>query len=54
MQNSSSDTFTSCYTRNCNIKAKLKTTDKWVTVTSSDDLFKHEIDVDLDGLWQNT
>jgi len=50
MQNSSSDTFTSCYTRNCNIKAKLKTTDKWVTVTSSDDLFKHEIDVDLDGL----
>ena len=46
MQKSCSDTFTSCYTRNGNIKAKLKTTEKWVTVTSPDDLFKHRIDVD--------
>ena len=46
MQKSCSDTFTFCYTRNGNIKAKLKTTDKWVTVTSPEDLFKHEIDVD--------
>ena len=45
MQNSCSDTFTSCYTRNGNIKAKLKTAEKWVTVTSPDDLFKHGIDV---------
>jgi len=41
-----SDTFTSCYTRNGNIKAELKTTEKWVTVTSPDDLFKRGIDVD--------
>ena len=47
MQKSCSDTFTSCYTRNGNIKAKLKTTDKWVTVTSPDDLLKHGIDVDF-------
>jgi len=47
MQKSCSDTFTSCYTRNGNIKAKLKTSEKWVTVTSSDDLFKHGIDVDF-------
>jgi len=46
MQKSCSDTFASCYTRNGNIKAKLKTTEKWVTVTSPDDLFKHGIDVD--------
>ena len=46
MQKSCSDTFTSCYTRNGNIKAKLKTTENWVTVTSPDDLFKHGIDVD--------
>ena len=46
MQKSCSDTFTSCYTRNGNIKAKLKSTEKWVTVTSPDDLFKHRIDVD--------
>ena len=46
MQKSCSDTFTSCYTRNDNIKAKLKTSEKWVTVTSPDDLFKHGIDVD--------
>ena len=45
MQKSCSDTFTSCYTQNGNIKAKLKTTEKWVTVTSPD-LFKHGIDVD--------
>jgi len=38
MQKSCSDTFASCYTRNGNIKAKLKTTEKWVTVTSPDDL----------------
>jgi len=44
-QKSCSDTFTSCYTRNGNIKAKLKTSEKWVTVTSPD-LFKHGIDVD--------
>ena len=31
---------------NGNIKAKLKTSEKWVTVTSPDDLFKHGIDVD--------
>ena len=46
MQKSCSDTFTSCYTRNSNMKAKLKTSEKWVTVTSPDDLFKHGIDVD--------
>ena len=45
MQKSCSDKFTSCYTRNGNIKAKLKTSEKWVTVTSPDDLFKHGIDV---------
>jgi len=28
------------------MKAKLKTSEKWVTVTSPDDLFKHGIDVD--------
>ena len=44
-QKSCSHTFTSCYTRNGNIKAKLKTTEKWVTITSPDDL-KHGIDVD--------
>ena len=47
MQKSCSDTFTSCYTRNGNIKAKLKATEKWVTVTSPDDLFKYGIDVDF-------
>ena len=46
MQKSCSDTLTSCYTRNGNIKAILKTSEKWVTVTSPDDLFKHGIDVD--------
>jgi len=46
MQKSCSDTFTSCCTRNGNIKAKLKTSEKLVTVTSPDDLFKHGIDVD--------
>ena len=46
VQKSCSDTFTSCYTRNGNTKAKLKTSEKWVTVTSPDDLFKHGIDVD--------
>ena len=46
MQKSCSDTFTSCYTRNGNMKAELKTSAKWVTVTSPDDLFKHGIDVD--------
>jgi len=46
MQKSCSDMFTSCYNRNGNIKAKLKTSEKWVTVTSPDDLFKHVIDVD--------
>jgi len=46
MQKSCSHTFTSCYTRNGNIKAKLNTSEKWVTVTSPDDLFKHGSDVD--------
>ena len=46
MQTSCSDTFSSCYTRNSNIKAKLKTTEIWVTITSPDDLLKHGIDVD--------
>ena len=46
MQKSCSDTFISCYTRNGNIKAKLKTTEKWGTVTSPDDTFKHGIYVD--------
>jgi len=46
MQKSCSDTFISCYTRNGNKKAKLKTTEKWVTVTSPDDTFKHGIYVD--------
>ena len=46
MQKSCSDTFISCYTRNGNIKAKLKTTEKWGTVTSRDDTFKHGIYVD--------
>jgi len=45
MQKSCSDTFIFCYTRNGNIKAKLKTSEKWGTVTSPDDLFKHGIDV---------
>jgi len=43
MQKSCSDTFTSCYPRNGNIKAKLKTSEKWVTITLPDDLFKHGI-----------
>jgi len=46
MQKFCPDTFTSCYTRNANIKAKLKTSEKWVTVTLPDDLFKHGIDID--------
>jgi len=46
MHKSYSDTFTSCYTQNGNIKAKLKTSEKWVTVTSPDDLLKQGIDVD--------
>jgi len=46
MQKSCSDTFTSCYTQNGNMKAELKTSEKWVTVTSPDDLFKHGIDFD--------
>ena len=46
MQKSCFDTFTYCYTWNGNIKAKLKTFEKWVTVTSPDCLFKHRIDVD--------
>jgi len=46
MRKSCSDTFISCYTRNGNIKAKLKTSEKWITITSPDDLFKHRIDVD--------
>ena len=46
MQKSCSDTFTACYTRHANIKAKLKKSEKWVTVTSPDDLFKHGIDVE--------
>ena len=56
MQKSCSDKFTSCYTRNGNIKAKLNTSEKLVIVTSPDDLFKHGIDVDYitDGLWRNT
>jgi len=47
MQKSCSDTFTACYTRNGNMKAKFKTSEKWVTVTSPDDLFKNGIDVDI-------
>jgi len=50
MQKSCSDTFTYRYTQNCNIKAKLKTSEKWVTVTSPDDLFKHGIDVDYEKM----
>jgi len=46
MQKSYSDAFTSCYTRNGNMKAKLKTSEKWGTVTSPDDLFKQGIDFD--------
>ena len=46
MQKSCFDTFNSCYTRNANIKAKLKTSEEWVTVTSLDDLFKHGVDID--------
>ena len=46
MQKSCSHMFTSCYTRNGNIKAKLKITEKWVTITSPDDLLKHGVDVD--------
>jgi len=46
MQKSCSDTFTSCYARNGHIKAKLKTSEKWVTVTSPNDLFEHGIYVD--------
>jgi len=40
------DAFTSCYTWNGNLKAKLKTSETWVTITSPDDLFKHRIDAD--------
>jgi len=56
MQKSYSDSFISCYTRSGNIKTKLKTSEKWVTVTSSDDLFKHGIDFEYwtDRLCQNT
>jgi len=46
MQKFCSDMFISCYTRNGNIKAKLKISEKWVTVTSPDDLSKRRIDVD--------
>jgi len=46
MQKSCSDTFTFCYTRNGNIKAKLKTSEKWVNVTSPDDFFMNGIDFD--------
>jgi len=46
MQKSCSDTFTSYYTRNGTIKAKLNTSEKWVTVASPDDLFNHGISVD--------
>jgi len=46
MQKSCSETFISCHSRNGNIKAKLKTSEKWVTVTSPDGLFKYGIDVD--------
>jgi len=45
MQKSCSDRFTSCYTLNGNIKAKLKTSEKCITVTSPDDLFKHGIEI---------
>jgi len=41
MQISCSDTFIFCYTRSGCIKAKLKTTEKWVT--SPDGLFKQEL-----------
>ena len=47
MQKFCSDTFNSCYTRNGNIKAKLKTTEKRLTITSSNDLFKHGIYADF-------
>ena len=47
MQNFCSDTFSSCCNRNDNIKAKLKTTEKWVAITSPDDVFKHGIHTDL-------
>jgi len=46
MQKSCYVTFTSCYTRNGNLKDKPKTSEKWVTVTSRGDLFNHGIDVD--------
>jgi len=46
MQKSCSDTFISCYTRKRNVTANLKTSEKWVTVASPDDLFKHGINVD--------
>jgi len=50
MRKSCCDIFISCYTCNGNLKAKLKTTEQWVTVTSSDDLFKHGIDVDYEQI----
>jgi len=50
MHKSCSDTFTSCYTRNGNIKVKLKTSKKLVTVTSPGDLFKHGIGVDYEQM----
>jgi len=32
------------------VKAKLKTTEKWITVTSQDDLFKPGIDIDYEEI----
>jgi len=46
MKTSCCDTFISCCTRNGNIKAQLKISKKWVTVTSPDNLIKHGIVVD--------
>jgi len=43
-----SDVFISCYNRNSNIKAKLKTneTGQQITITSLDEFRKHGIDMD--------
>jgi len=47
MEKSCTDTLISYYTRNRNIKIKLKnTTGKSVTIASPDDLFKHGNDID--------
>jgi len=46
MQKSCSDIFIFSYTLNGNVNSKLKKTEKWVTITSNDDIFNHRNGVD--------